>query len=43
MTVCIKVYASFCDIFSSSVTDLSQTDFVKRTAYLIRYWHSLTN
>ena len=43
MTVCINAYASFCDIFSSSVTDLSQADFVKRTAYLIHYWHLLTN
>ena len=43
MTVCINAYASFCDIFSSSVTDLSQADFVKLTAYLIHYWYSLTN
>ena len=43
MTVCINAYASFFDIFSSSVTDLSQADFVKRTAYLIHYWHLLTN
>ena len=26
MTVCINAYASFCDIFSSRVTDLSPTD-----------------
>ena len=34
MTVCINLYGSFCDIFSSSVTDLSQADFVKSRAYL---------
>ena len=39
MTVCINAYASFCAIFISSVTDLSQADFVKSTAYLIHYWH----
>ena len=35
MTVCINVYAGLCDIFSFSITDLSQADFVKSTAYLI--------
>ena len=39
MAVCINAYASYCDIFSSSVTDLSQADFVKSAAYLIHYWH----
>ena len=39
MTVCITTYGSSCFFFSSSVTDLSQEDFVKSTAYLIHYWH----
>ena len=33
MTVCINAYAGYYDIFRFSVTDLSQTDFVKSTAY----------
>ena len=28
-----------CDIFSSSVTDPSQADFVESAVYLIHYWH----
>ena len=35
ITVCINVYAGLCDIFRFSITDLSQADFVKSTAYLI--------
>ena len=40
MTVCINVYAGLCDVFRFSITDLSQADFVKSTAYLIHYWHT---
>ena len=43
ITVCINAYSSKYDIFRFSVTDLSQADFVKSTAYLIHYWHCLTN
>ena len=42
-TVCISTFASFCDIFRSRVTDLSQADFVKSAAYLIHHWRWLTN
>ena len=42
MTVCINTYAR-CDIFRFNITDLSQADFVKSTAYLLHYWHWLTN